>query len=101
MSNERTGISITSKKIFGQFLITSQPEIFVNEIFIKNLRWNKKVFVQLDPKIKHNIEISIPYMSGQSAQAFMNVILQEGEVMQFLYRTPVIIYSSGIIKKIN
>ena len=61
MRIEDTGISIISKKIFGQFLIMSQPQIIVNGVITQNLRWNKEVFVPLSPGFQHQIEINFPY----------------------------------------
>ena len=101
MVHSDTGVSIISKKIFGQFLITSQPEIFINGQFVQNLRWNKEVFVALKPGLKHQIEISFPYMLGPSAQANMAVVLQQGEVMCFRYKTPLFITSPGKISRIG
>ena len=96
-----TGVSILSKKTFGQFLIISQPQIFINGQFVQNLRWNKEVFVALEPGYKHQIEINFPYMLGPSAQANMAVVLQQGEVMRFRYKTPIFVTSPGKISRIG
>ena len=90
-----TGISILSKKIFGQFLIISQPQIIVNGVITQNLRWNKEVFVPLSPVVQHQIEINFPYILGPSCRANMAVVLQPGQVQRFRYKTSLFVTSPG------
>ena len=96
-----TGISILSKKIFGQFLIISQPQIIVNGVITQNLRWNKEVFVPLSPGVQHQIEINFPYILGPSCRANMIVVLQPGQVQRFRYKTSFFVTSSGNLSRID
>lgn len=97
----KTGIQILSKKIFGQFLITSQPQIFVNGEFIRKLRWNKKIFVPIEPRFQHHVEINFPYFQGMAARATMIVALHLGEIQHYRYNTPVIVTSAGNLSRIG
>tara|TARA_B100000945_G_scaffold39086_1_gene26261 strand:- start:199 stop:504 length:306 start_codon:yes stop_codon:yes gene_type:complete len=101
MTIEVTGISIISKKIFGQFLIMSQPQIIVNGFITQNLRWNKEVFVPLVPEFPHQIEINFPYILGPSCRAKMVVVLQPGQVQRFRYKTSIFVTSSGNLSRID
>ena len=101
MVNGDTGVSILSKKIFGQFLITSQPQIIVNGEIVQNLRWNNEVFVPLAPGFQHQIEINFPYMTGPACRANMVVSLQPGEVHRFKYKTSLIVTSSGNLSRMG
>ena len=100
MANENTGVSILSKKIFGQFLIRSQPQIIVNGEIVQNLHWNMEVFVPLAPEFQHQIEINFPYMFGPACRANMIVLLQPGEVQRFRYKTSFFVFSSGNLSRI-
>ncbi|MEE2747410.1 MAG: hypothetical protein VX473_02960 [Candidatus Thermoplasmatota archaeon] len=101
MANGNTGISILSKKIFGQFLIMSQPQIIVNGQIIQNLRWNHEIFVPLQPGFQHQIEINFPYILGPSCRAIMVVFLQPGEIQRYRYKTSFFVTSSGKISRIG
>ncbi len=101
MRIEDTGISIISKKIFGQFLIISQPQIIVNGVITQNLRWNKEVFVPLSPGLQHQIEINFPYILGPSCRSNMVVVLQPGQVQRFRYKTSLFVTSSGNLSRID
>ena len=101
MRIEHTGISILSKKIFGQFLIMSQPQIIVNGVLAQNLRWNKEVFVPLSSGIQHQIEINFPYILGPSCRANMVVEVQPGQVLSFRYKTSLFVTSSGNLSQID
>ena len=101
MRIEDTGISIISKKIFGQFLVISQPQIIVNGVITQNLRWNKEVFVPLSPGLQHQIEINFPYILGPSCRSNMVVVLQPGQVQRFRYKTSLFVTSSGNLSQID
>ena len=101
MANGNTGVSILSKKIFGQFLIMKQPQIIVNGQIVQNLSWNRDAFVPLIPGVQHQIEINFPYMFGPACRANMVVFLQPGEVQRFQYKTSLFVTSSGNISRIG
>ena len=101
MFNGNTGVSILSKKVFGQFLIVAQPQIIVNGQIVQNLCWNKEVFVPLAPGFQHQIEINFPYMLGPSCRANMVVFLQQGEVHRYRYKTSIFVTSSGKLSRIG
>jgi len=96
-----SGVSILSKKILGQFLITSQPELFLEGEFFQKLRWNKEIFVPLQPELTHHLEINFPYITGQAARVNFSVALQSGERMRFRYNTPFLVTMSGKITRLK
>ena len=101
MINGNTGLMILSKKIFGQFLIMSQPQIIIDGQIIQQLRWNNDVFVPLTPGIQHHIEINFPYIMGPSCRAHMLVLLQPGEDHHYRYKTAFFVTSTGNLTRIG
>jgi len=101
VAGEESGITVFSKKIFGQFLITSQPQIIVNGVIVQNLKWNQNVFVSLSPGIRHQIEINFPYILGPSCRAMTVVFLQPGEVQGYRYKTSFFVTSTGNLSRID
>tara|TARA_B100000676_G_scaffold227406_1_gene225326 strand:+ start:97 stop:402 length:306 start_codon:yes stop_codon:yes gene_type:complete len=98
---EKTGISIISKKVLGQFLIVAQPQVYVNGKLNKKLKWNREVFLHLEPFKNHQILINFQYFGKPVCQAIMEVSLNPGEIMKFRYKTPIIVYSPGKITRLQ
>ena len=92
-----TGIEITCRHRFGQFLITDQPALIVGQTDVIPLRWGAPVFVPLSAGVKHQLVVQFPYMRKPCGVAEFAVELGEGEVQRFDYKTPFIVYSNGEI----
>ncbi len=95
MQSANTGLVILSKKIFGQWLITSPPQVIINGQIMQHLSWNNDVFVPLEPGYNHQIEVSFPYLGGNVCKALMVVHLHPGEVQRYRYRTAFFVFSNG------
>ncbi len=94
-----TGVKITCRKRFGQFLITDQPSLVVGPTDVISLRWGTPVFVPLSAGLRHPLVVQFPYMRKPCGVAELAVELREGEVQAFDYKTPFVMYSSGQITR--
>ncbi len=94
-----TGIEITCRRSFGQFLITEQPSLMVGQTDVVRLRWGAPVFVPLSAGVRHQLIVQFPYMRRSCGVAEFAVELRDGEVQAFNYKTPFIVYSSGKITR--
>jgi hypothetical protein len=94
-----TGIEITCRKRFGQFLITQQPSLVRGEADVILLRWKAPVFVPLPAGVRHQLVVQFPYMGRPCGVAEVAVDLRDGEVQKFNYTAPHIVYSSGKIAR--
>jgi len=94
-----TGIEITCRKRFGQFLITQQPSLVRGETDVIPLRWRVPVFVPLSAGVRHQLIVQFPYMGRPCGVADVTVELRDGEVQQFNYTAPHIVYSGGKVAR--
>ena len=94
-----TGIEITCRRSFGQFLITEQPSLIVGQTEVVRLGWGAPVFVPLSAGVRHQLVVQFPYMRRPCGVAEFPVDLQDGEVQAFNYKTPFIVYSRGKITR--
>jgi len=97
-----SGIKITCKKPWAQFMITEKPYCLINETQTKQLEWNKELFIPLQPNTPNKITIQFPYAEYPSkpcGAASISVQLNPGETQIYEYKTPIVVYHSGNIKR--
>jgi hypothetical protein len=92
---EQTGIWITCKKQFGQFLIRKPPTIILNDTQAMELVWKQACFVPISPGVPTMITVQFHYMGKARGAASTTVQVSPGQVAMFSYKTPIIMYSAG------
>jgi len=97
-----SGINITCKKIFGQLLIAEKPYCTINDAEKKQLEWGKETFIPLQPNVLIKITVQFPYSAYPNRACGLATIttqLQPDEIQTYEYRTPVVAYHAGTIKR--
>lgn len=93
------GIKIKCSKKFGQFLATEKPYALINDVETIQLKWNKEIFIPLQPTLPYKITIQFPYLNNPTAPATFSIQLQPNEIQRYEYKTPFFMTSSGSIKR--
>lgn len=93
------GIKIKCKKKFGQFLATEKPYALINDVETKQLKWNKEVFIPLQPNLPYKITVQFPYMNRPTAPASFTTQIKPNEIQSYEYKTPLFMTSDGSIKR--
>jgi len=96
-----SGIEIKCKKKFGQFLLTEEPQIIVNDNETIQLKWNKEFFISLQPNVPYKFTVQFPYslMNSICGAASFSTQVQPGEIQSYEYHTPFLATSPGSIKR--
>ncbi len=96
-----TGVRLTARRRFAQFLITKPAEVEVDEVPAGQAGWGsgKPTFFETAPG-RHRVTVSFPYlgMSKRAGEATIEVDVPPGQEVALLYRSPWIMTNKGSLQ---
>jgi hypothetical protein len=89
------GISITAKRRFGQFLITSPADLSGDGAPAGQVRWNGTPTVVAAGPGRHTVGVAFKYLGRHCGKATTEVEVAAGQEVALLYRSPWVVTSKG------
>lgn len=94
-----TGVRLTARRRFGQFLITKPAEVAVDGASAGQARWGggNPTFFETAPG-RHRVTVSFPYMGKQAGEATIDVDVNPDQEVALLYRSPWVATGPGSLQ---
>lgn len=90
-----TGIRVTARRRFGQFLITKPAEVEIDGVAVGAARWGKPTFFPAAAG-RHRVTTFFRYLGRQrTGEASVDVDLVPDQAVDVLYRSPWIVTNKG------
>ncbi len=93
-----TGIRLTARRRFGQFLITKPAEVEVDGAPAGPASWGAEpTFFETTPG-HHQVTVAFPYVRKRRGEATIDVDVAPDQEVALLYRSPWVVTSKGSLR---
>jgi hypothetical protein len=90
-----SGVQVTTKRRFGQFLITNSPHVEIDGVPVGEARWRQPTRFSAAPG-RHHLAVFFRYLGRQRAgEASLDVDVGPDQTVEVLYRSPWIVTNKG------
>jgi hypothetical protein len=92
-----TGVRVSAKRRFGQFLITKPAEVSVDGLPVGTVPWRGDGVLFETAPGRHVVQVGFRYLGRQSGAAQAQVDVAEGQEVALLYRSPWVVTMKGTL----
>lgn len=90
-----SGVRVTAKRRFGQFLIMNAPHVEIDGVPVGEAPWGKPAHFGAAPG-RHHLTVFFRYLGRQrTGEASLDVDLPPDQTVEVLYRSPWIVTNKG------
>ena len=91
----QTGVQVTPRRRFGQFLITKPATVEIDGVAAGEAKWGRAQFFAADAGA-HDVTVCFRYLGKQrTGEATMKLDVAAGQTVDVLYRSPWIVTNKG------
>jgi hypothetical protein len=93
-----TGIQVTARRRFGQFLITKPASVEIDGVAVGAARWGKPTFFPAAAG-QHRVTVFFRYLGRQrTGEASVDLEVAPDQAVDLLYRSPWIVTNNGSLR---
>ena len=93
-----TGVRVSAKRRFGQFLITKPADVSVDGLPVGTVPWRGDgALFETEPG-RHVVQVGFRYLGRQCGATQTQVDVAEGQEVALLYRSPWVVTMKGSLK---